>query len=108
MGSEIRELLGIQYGREDVDYHTWYGDWSKQMAKHMTRPEIERELGLASAAVSDAARQHLRAVQATTSMTGQSMRRAHARNVVKATGDRRIALRGALEIYYLFPEHTKQ
>jgi phage FluMu gp28-like protein len=105
---DVRALLGIQYGRDDVDYHTWYGDWPRQLARDLTRPAIERELGIASAAVSDASRRHLRAVQASTSMASQSSRRAHARNVVAATGERRSALRGALEIHYLFPEHAKQ
>ncbi len=39
-------------------------------------------------------------------MTGCSARRAHTKNIAAAAGDTAIALRGALEIYDLFPEHT--
>jgi hypothetical protein len=39
-------------------------------------------------------------------MSGQSARRAHARNCVAAAGDELIAIRGAIEIHELFPEHA--
>ena len=41
-------------------------------------------------------------------MTSQSQRRAQSGNVVAAAGEEKIAVRGALEIYDLFPEHTKE
>jgi hypothetical protein len=97
-----------QYGREDVDYATWYSDWSKQLAKHYTRRELERRVGLASETASKAARTHLRAIQATHSMTSNSQRRAQSGNVVAAAGEEMMAVNGALEIYDLFPEHTKE
>lgn len=73
-----------------------------------TRPELERRLGIASDVASRAAGAHLRAIQATTSMQSQSQRRAQSGNVVAAAGEEKIAIRGALEIYDLFPEHTKK
>lgn len=97
-----------QYGREDVDFETWYSPWSKQLAQNYTRAELEKRLGIASENSAKAARSHLRAIQATHSMTSQSQRRAQSGNVVAATGEEKIALRGALEIYDLFPEHTKK
>lgn len=96
-----------QYGRDDVDYSTWYSDWMKRLAKTYTKAEIEKRLGVAADAVAKAARTHLRAVQATHSMSSQSQRRAQSRNVVAASGEERIALSGALEIHELFPEHAK-
>jgi hypothetical protein len=97
-----------QYGREDVSYETWYSAWSKQLAKNYTRAELEKRVGIASEAASKAARTHLRAIEATHSMTSQSQRRAQSGNVVRAAGEERMAVNGALEIYDLFPEHTKE
>lgn len=96
-----------QYGREDVDFATWYSPHTKQLAKIHTRAELERRLGGVRSEGARAARSHLRAIEATGSMQGQSQRRAQARNSTAAAGDLAIALRGALEIYDLFPEHTK-
>lgn len=96
-----------QYGREDVSYENWYSSWMKQLARIHTRVEIEHRLGIAVVDGAKAAAAHLRAIQATNSMEGQSQRRAQARNVAAATGDERIALSGALEIHELFPEHAK-
>jgi hypothetical protein len=96
-----------QYGREDVSFDTWYSAWSKLLAKTYTRAELEKRAGIASDAGSKAARSHLRAIQATHSMTSQSQRRAQTGNVSRAVGEERMAITGALEIYDLFPEHTK-
>lgn len=96
-----------KYGREDVDYETWYSDWMKQLARRHTRVELERLLGIKSAEASKAAQSHLRAIQATTSMQSNSQRRAQTGNVVRAAGDYMIALNGALEIHDLFPEHAQ-
>lgn len=97
-----------QYGRQDVSYDTWYGDWMKRLALTSTRAELEARIGKASAAGQKAARSHLRAIDATHSMQSNSQRRAQTGNVVAALGDERIAIGGALEIYDLFPEHTKE
>ena len=95
-----------KYGREDVDYETWYSPWMKQLALNYTRKELERRIHVSQADAGRAGRAHLRAIEATTSMTGCSARRAHTKNVAAAAGDTEIALRGALEIYDLFPERT--
>lgn len=96
-----------QYGREDVDFETWYSPWMKSLAATRTVAELERALYGAQKEAGKAARSHLRAVESTASMGGQSARRAHARNVTAAAGDYAIALDGALEIHELFPEHAK-
>lgn len=96
-----------QYSREDVEYTTWYSDWSKNLARDSTRTELERRLYGAGADTERLTRSHLRAVEASTSMQSQSQRRAQTGNVVAANGEYKMALRGALEIYELFPEYTK-
>jgi len=96
-----------QYGRDDVDFDTWYTPWMKSIAGNYTRPEIEKKLGVASFASAKAAQSHLRAIQASGSMQGNSSRRASTKNVVAASGEEVIALRGALEIHELFPEKAK-
>ena len=97
-----------QYERGDVNYETWYSIWMKQLAKQYTKAEIEAKLGMTQSTLEKASKQHLRAIEGTGSMTGNSQRRAQARNNVSASGDLKIALNGALEIYELFPEHTKE
>lgn len=97
-----------QYGREDIDYETWYSDWMKRLAKTCTLEDLEIQLNGRKSEANKASQAHLRAIEASTSMSSNSSRRAHARNTVAAAGDAAIALRGAIEIYELFPEHTKQ
>ena len=97
-----------QYGREDIDYATWYSDWMKLLARTKTRKELEQLLGIKTVEVKRASKAHLRAIEQSTSMQGRSQARAQAGNVVAATGDYKIALSGALEIYDLFPEYTKE
>lgn len=99
--------ITIQYGRDDVDYSSWYSDWMRRLARQHTIDDLARMLLGTRAESHQAAARHLRAVEASHSMSGQSMRRAHARNVVVASGDTAIALRGAIEIHALFPEHAR-
>lgn len=99
--------MEIQYTRDDVDFETWYSAWMKQLAKHYTVAELEAKLYGAKKEASKAAVVHLRAIQRTHSMTSNSQARAHAHNVTAAAGDYAIALRGAIEIHKLFPEHAK-
>lgn len=106
------EIAGIdyerKYGRADVDYESWFSEWSKMLARRMTRSEILREMGVAQKETSRAAKSHHEAIKKTTSMSSNSQRRAHARNVVAASGEYHIALSGALEIHDLFPENAKE
>lgn len=97
-----------QYGRDDVDYESWYSDWMKLLARTHTKTELQMRLSGSAAKGRMATAAHLRAIEATTSMGGQSARRAHSRNVAAAAGDERIAIEGALEIHDLFPERAKQ
>lgn len=104
--TEIVGLLGIQYGRDDVEYATFYSPWMRRLAQTRTVPQLLRELGVTGSSLTQASRTHERAIRATHSMQAQSQRRARAGNVVAAAGERVTALRGALEIHALFPEHA--
>lgn len=105
MSDTEREYF-IQYGRDDVDYHTWYGDFPKRLAKMYTREELAAQLHKARGAMPTATTQHLRAVSGTTSMHSKSQRRAQSRNVVQGASETCLSLRVALEIHDLFPEHA--
>jgi hypothetical protein len=97
-----------QYGREDIDYATWYSAWHKRLTMLHTRAELVAMMGKADKEAKRASRSHLRAIQATGSMTGCSQRRAQTRNSVYGASELRMAVNAALEIYELFPEHTKE
>ena len=40
-----------KYGREDVDYETWYSPWMKQLALNYTRKELERRIHVSQAEI---------------------------------------------------------
>ena len=108
LGDSEVERSERQYGREDVDYTTWYSDWMKALARQNTIEELEAMLCGKQREASKAAASHHRAIQRSTSMNSNSAARAHARNSTAAAGESAIAIRGALEIHELFPEHAKQ
>lgn len=97
-----------KYGRDDVEYETWYSAWMKRLAKTHTKKELESIYESKKLDANKAAYSHLRAIQKSHSMNGNSMSRAHSRNCVSAAGDYKIALDGAIEIHELFPEEAKQ
>jgi len=96
-----------QYTRDDVEFETWYTPWMKQLAKLNTVEELKQKLYGANVDVKRNGLAHLRAIDKTASMSGNSAARAHGRNLVAASGDYAIALRGAIEIHDLFPEYGK-
>jgi hypothetical protein len=95
-----------QYGRDDVNYDTWYTDWMKQLARTKTRQELHEMIYGKTLEGKAAAKSKLRAMERTGSNLSMSSTRASLGNVVRAAGDTKIAVSGALEIYDLFPEHT--
>lgn len=97
-----------QYGRDDIDYETWYTPWMKLLAKTCSKESLEGKLFGNSLNAKKAGLYHLRAIEGSCSMQGNSSRRASTRNAVAALGEFGISLRGALEIYELFPEKTKE
>ncbi len=96
-----------QYERADIDYDTWYSPWMKMLARSNTRRELEAMGGKSRTEADKASTSHLAAIAATSSMGGQSARRARTRNMTAGAGDQLIAINGALEIHDLFPEHAK-
>lgn len=97
-----------QYGRDDVEFQTWYSSWMKSLAAQFTRDELVTRRYGAKREARKAGEIHRRAIERSTSMTSNSAARAHARNAVAAAGDYAIALDGAIEIHDLFPEHAKK
>ncbi len=95
-----------KYGREDVDYATWYTPWMKMLAAQYTLEQLIAQLNGTGREASKAAKTHLRAIERTGSMQGASAARAHGRNSVAAAGDRMAAISGAIEIHELFPEYA--
>lgn len=96
-----------QYGRDDVEYATWYSTWMKQLAANYSKDELETMLHGALQESKKHAAQHLAAIEKSGSMQGNSSHRASSKSCVAATGEKATALRGAIEIHELFPEHTK-
>ncbi len=95
-----------QYGREvGIEF---YSDWMRRLASNHTEQELETMLDGNASATRKAAKTHLNAIDKTGSMSGNSQHRAQSRNVLAASGDYGIALRGALEIHELFPEFAKK
>lgn len=92
--------------------HAWkfeeYSQWSQQLAKSYTRRELERQVGPAEWRVGQAAQAHLRAIEATTSMTSQSQRRAQTKNSMIGDYERFSAIKNAIELHDLYPEKCKQ
>lgn len=98
----------MKYTRDDIDFETWYSSWMKILAKSYTLTELEQKIYSAKSDADRSSRSHLKAIQRTHSMTGNSQARAQARNVTAAAGDYIIALKGAIEIHELFPEYAKR
>lgn len=101
------EITEPQYTRHEIDFDTWYSSWSKQLAENYTLDELMDKFYGARAEGRRASASHLRAIERTHSMTSNSQRRAQSRNVVAASGDYALALKGAIEIHKLFPEKAK-
>jgi hypothetical protein len=92
----------------ELNYETWYPDWSKQLALQYTKAELIDEFEKVGGALRASTASHLRAIEKSTSMQGNSQHRAQARNVVASQGEYKINLGCALDIYKNFPEHTKE
>jgi len=99
-----------QYERKDVNYETWYSPWMRMLAKNNTLAELEAKLNGNRYQHKKESAAHLRAIESGGRGTGQtaSARTVKASSVSGARGDERIAIGGAIEIYALFPEHTKE
>lgn len=85
-----------------------YSNWSREMAKNYTRAELEKRLAKVDGQRGSLAASHLRAVEKTTSMTGNSQRRAQSRNAMVGNYEEYQAVKNALELYDFYPEKTKE
>ena len=97
-----------QYGRDNVEYDEFYSAWMKRLARMHGLDELRSKLCGNKSVAHEAGLKHLKQIQKTSSMQGNSAGRAHARNSVAAAGAYSIALEGAIEIHELFPEEAKQ
>ena len=104
----MRPTFMRKYGRDDVEYESFYSNWMKDLAKRHTKEQLENLYGTTANQAAKDASSHLRAIESSTSMTSQSARRAHTRNVVAASSDYKYALSGAIEIHELFPEFAHE
>ena len=89
-----------QYGREDVDYHTWYSPHAKRLAIHNDVAELKRML----VEYKNGARHQAMINLNSNNRAGYEA--AQSWNATAADGDQAIAIRSALEIHELFPEHA--
>ena len=89
-----------------MEYKDWYSNWMKMLAKKHTKEELNAKYDRACGEARRHGAMHLKAIQKSNSMAGNSQHRAQARNCVAASGEYKIALSGAIEIHELFPEHT--
>lgn len=85
-----------------------YSDWSRQIAKHYTREEIEKEFNKCARQRGKLAESSLKSIQKTTSMQSNSQRRAQSGNALTGNYERMQAYKNALEIYDYYPEKTKE
>ena len=97
-----------QYSREDVDYTTFYPQYMKTLALTKTREELEKMIGIESGKLSKATKSHLLQIQKSTGMQARAQGRAQARGSVDCHSSRVRGAEGAIEIYDLFPEFTKE
>lgn len=94
------------YTREEVDYTSWYSEWSKRLAKTKSLQDLfgiywsieHKREGLRNS--------HHNAISKSTSMTSNSQHRAQTKNAMLGNMDYYFAVLGAIEIYELFPEET--
>ncbi len=86
---------------------TEYTPYARQFARNYTRAELVEMLAGAEAAQKAYAMQHLGAIKKTTSMQSNSSRRANARNKAGANYEKLNAIRNAIEIHDVWPEHSK-
>lgn len=85
-----------------------YSNWSKQLAETSTREELELGLQKVESELGCAVRSHLRAIERTHSMQSQSQHRAQSRNCVSGAGERKRAIKDAIEIHENFPDKAKK
>ena len=85
-----------------------YSLWSRQLAESYSVKELQKVVNECEGLSDKYARQHLSAIEATTSMQSQSQRRAHARNNVDGNYEKKRAYSNAIELHKYYPERCKR
>lgn len=85
-----------------------YSLWSRQLAELYTVKELQKVVSECEGLSDKYARQHLAAIEATTSMQSQSQRRAHARNNLTGNYEKKRAYSNAIELHKYYPERCRQ
>jgi hypothetical protein len=86
---------------------TEYTPYARQFARNYTRAELVEMLKGCEAAQKAYTTQHLGAIKKTTSMQSNAARRANARNKMSGNYEKINAIRNAIEIHDVWPEHSK-
>lgn len=81
-----------------------YSQWARELAQLKTIEELKDVVNECEYLSEVYAMQHLKSIEATTSMQSQSQRRAHARNNVVSNYEKKKAHLDAIEIKKLFPD----
>jgi len=88
--------------------HKWkyddYSKWSHMLAMNYTRDQLNEKLNDLEGLSDQYAKQHREAIEASTSMSSNSMRRAHSRNNVSSNYEELNAINNAIEIHEFYPE----
>ena len=84
-----------------------YSLWSRQLAELYTVKELQKVVNECEGLGNKYAKQHLSAIEATTSMQSQSQRRAHARNNLTGNYEKKRAYSNAIELHKYYPERCK-
>jgi hypothetical protein len=84
-----------------------YSSWSRQLAKNYTLKELKKVAGECESLTDKYAKQHLSAIEATSSMQSQSQRRAQTKNNLTGNYEKKTAYNHAIELYKYYPEKCK-
>jgi cobalamin biosynthesis protein CobT len=85
-----------------------YSRWSRQLAEQYSLEELEKEARKCQFLSDKYARQHLAAIEATSSMQSQAQRRANARNNCAGNYEKKRAYLDAIELHRYYPERCKK
>ncbi len=84
-----------------------YSLWSRQLAETLTIKELQKVVDELDVLGNRYAKQHLSAIEATTSMQSQSQRRAQSRNNLTANYEKKRAYKDAIELHQYYPSKCK-
>ena len=91
---------------EQQSSFTWadYSDYPKRLAFNYTKENLTQRLAKLEGLSDKYAMQHLKAIEKTSSMTGNSQARAQSRNNVSSNYEEKQGLRHAIELLQIYPQ----